>query len=245
MITKEGNEKTTTSNYSFITEDGVTSIKFRSCDKAGNCSNYSKESKVMLDNNPPVVLKVNTYYYLDKNNPPSTYSEASGVSTPNTWFKGYVYAFASDGVDYGSGFNHYEYLVNGVAKKSHYSFITNDGTSTVAFRACDNSGMCSAYSDAVVIKIDNTPPTVPVAEMFKFNDNNVLPSGRVGLQPYTAGSSSNKFIVAFASSTDILSGIDHYTYIVTGAVGNRTNDNYQFFRNYGTSTISFYYILSF
>ena len=54
---KTKNEKDTIGNYRNIEEEGESTIKFKACDKAGNCSKYSDKKTVKLDFTPKIEIK--------------------------------------------------------------------------------------------------------------------------------------------------------------------------------------------
>lgn len=65
---KTTNEKDVISNYRNIEAEGESKIKFKACDKAGNCSAYSNETTVKIDLTPPTVSTITITSTNDKYN---------------------------------------------------------------------------------------------------------------------------------------------------------------------------------
>lgn len=65
---KTTNEKDVISNYRNIEAEGESKIKFKACDKAGNCSAYSNEATVKIDLTPPTVSTITITSTNDKYN---------------------------------------------------------------------------------------------------------------------------------------------------------------------------------
>ena len=93
--------------------------------------------------------------------------------------------------------------------------------------------------------IDNNPPTIPDIKFYKWmsNSSSYRPNDKsTGLLSYTAGSWSNRYIIAIPSASDTISGTDlTYKYTTTGKTTNETDVENRF-RNIeaeGKSTIKF------
>ncbi len=89
--------------------------------------------------------------------------------------------------------------------------------------------------------IDKTAPSVPTVNLYNWKSNSSEnPTSSSGLSKYTSGTWKNlKVFTQPSSSTDSLSGLDHYEFTTTGATANKTNST-QSYRNIeaeGESTI--------
>lgn len=65
---KTTNEKDVTSSYRNIEAEGESKIKFKACDKAGNCSAYSNDTTVKIDLTPPTISGITIESTQDKYN---------------------------------------------------------------------------------------------------------------------------------------------------------------------------------
>ena len=157
--------KTATGSSLSITAEGTSTIKYKACDKAGNCSSYSSEQTIKVDKTAPAVPSVSLYKWSSTTAPTST----SGLTsyTVDTWSNKKVYTTASGSDESGdtSGLKEYQYTTTGATtnnsnKAGKTRNIEADGTSTIKYRACDKAGNCSSYSTAQTIKVDTTPPTI-------------------------------------------------------------------------------------
>ena len=89
--------------------------------------------------------------------------------------------------------------------------------------------------------IDKTAPSVPTVNLYNWKSNSSEnPTSSSGLSKYTSGTWTKlKVFTQPSSSTDSLSGVDHYEFTTTGATTNLTNHT-QSYRNIeaeGKSTI--------
>lgn len=86
---KSSNVTNKKQNARNIQANGITYIKYRACDKLGNCSGYTSNYKIMFDNQPPKVTfspaKAGSYYTGQKIYAVCNDSN-SGVTYMKTWF---------------------------------------------------------------------------------------------------------------------------------------------------------------
>jgi large repetitive protein len=133
----------------FVTSDGVTVVRFRSIDGAGNTSAWSQVT-ARLDSSPPSDPTVTGWS-------PGWVNSASVVVT------------AAGSADAWSGLGSYQWQTStdgGVLWSSLLSgnqvTVTSEGSTVVRFRATDNVGNASNWVSATV-KIDRTNPSSPTA----------------------------------------------------------------------------------
>ncbi len=184
---KTGNKNTSGSSYS-VKEDGTSTIKYRACDKLGNCSAYTGVKTINIDRTPPSVPKIIL----------STVSGGENNYTSNTWINRTIYTRVN-GSDSESDFSHYEYTTSGATtndteKSGSSRSIAAEGTSKIKYRACDTRGNCSAWTSEAIIKIDKTAPDL----------SNVSNS--------SGGSWTNSNVVISADASDEDSGMAEILY---------------------------------
>jgi hypothetical protein len=133
----------------FVTSDGVTVVRFRSIDGAGNTSAWSQVT-ARLDSSPPSDPTVTGWS-------PGWVNSASVVVT------------AAGSADLWSGLGNYQWQTStdgGVLWSPLLSgsqvTVTSEGSTVVRFRATDNVGNTSNWVSATV-KIDRTKPSSPTA----------------------------------------------------------------------------------
>lgn len=154
--------KTNKGNNKNITNQGTSTIKYRACDYAGNCSPYTSARTIKLDWEAPTVPKVNLYKWKDNSNKPTNSSGLSSYSS-GAWSNKKIFTQPSGSTDKASGNIYYQVTTTGKTTnikdtKVTYRNIEAEGTSTVKYRACDEAGNCSAYSQASTINIDTVKP---------------------------------------------------------------------------------------
>ncbi len=151
-----------------IDEEGITTLKYVSCDKAGNCSEES-DATIKLDRTPPTEptiamrLKNSSAEITSRDAFENLTTRYSSGVWKNKWVVARVYG-SSDSL---SRFNRYEYKSSeDYFTKAYRGFFENvdaEGTTTLTYRACDNANNCSD-DVAVQIKLDRTPPTTWVID---------------------------------------------------------------------------------
>ena len=169
---------------------GTSTIKYRACDKVGNCSDYSKVYTAKVDKTAPTVPTVKGYKWKSNNIRPTSSSGLFGY-TFNTWSNKKIYTEASKSKDDLSGVDHYEYTTTGATTdvknyKGNGRNIEAAGTSTIKYRACDKVGNCSDYSNVYTAKIDvkkpSCSPTVKYSTTSATIDPNCTDSEGSGLK---------------------------------------------------------------
>lgn len=210
-----------------IEAEGTSTIKYRACDAAGNCSTYTPEYIIKIDKTAPAVPTIQLYKWQNNTTAPTSSTGLTSY-TANSWSNRNIYTTASTPADSGSAINKYQYSTTGsVGTINDYNqntkSITSEGTSTIKYRACDAAGNCSAYSSPAQIKIDKTAPTIPTVALVKWANNDTMPTSTDSLATYTPGSWSKFKIYTKASgSTDSLSTVT-YQYTTTGKTANATD----------------------
>ena len=131
----------------FVTTDGVTVVRFRSIDGAGNTSAWSQVT-ARLDSSPPSDPTV-TGQSPGWVNSASVVVSAAGSADPWSGLGAYQSQTSTDGGTLWSP------LLSG----SHVT-VTGEGSTVVRFRAMDNVGNTSNWV-SVMVKIDRTQPGAP------------------------------------------------------------------------------------
>ena len=148
-----------------VNTQGVVTVKYKACDKAGNCSDYttytSKEDRVA-----PSAPTVIGYQKTSSDDA----SSSTGLSTiaSNTWTKSYLFVQASGSTDYstadksqsGVGGIKYYLVTQGQSTDANDSQqsgrnVNTPGTVTVKYKACDSLNNCSSYT-SFISKQDRT-----------------------------------------------------------------------------------------
>ena len=239
--------------YRNIKAEGVSCIKYRACDVAGNCSAYNYPVVVKIDTIPPSKPDVLLYEWANNDTEPTSITGLSPY-VPEMWTNKKVIAKVPDVTDSGSGIpvdNYYYTITTPTIQESNkpgkIKSIVDNGISYIKYKVCDRAGNC-VESDEKEIRIDTIPPTIAVPEKFfkwSFNEQNPAPTTSDGMgTAYTPGTLSNKKVFTEApKATDDHSGIpeDGYTYTTTGATTNETNKKgkYRNIEKEGTSYISY------
>lgn len=130
-------------------------------DKEGNKTTC--EVSVNVDVTPPAVPVIKTYKWKNNSTRPTTETGLSAY-TANTWSGQNIFTKATGGKDSNSGFAKFQYTIGGAEKNvkdidGTSVSIETTGTSTIKYRACDKLGNCSAYSNAITIKVDKKAPS--------------------------------------------------------------------------------------
>ena len=220
------------SSVRYAQASGLTKIKFAVRDKNGNTiAQYPKTGylEVKIDVNAPTVPKVFGYQW--KNNDskyrPKSNTGLSGYTFGN-WSKNKIFTIARGSIDKDSGIDHYEYTTTGKTTnvKNHKGNIRNietEGVSTIKYRACDKAGNCSNYSNVYTTKVNYSKPKIPTVKLYLWKNSNTRPTSSKVLKEYKVGKWENLNIYTEATSTDKISGIDHYEYTTTGKTTNVKN----------------------
>jgi hypothetical protein len=133
----------------FVTSDGVTVVRFRSIDGAGNTSAWSQVT-AMLDSSPPSSPTL-TGWSPGWVNSASVVVKPTGSSDAWSGLGNYQFQTSTDGGALWSS------LLSG-----NQVTVTSEGSTVVRFRATDNVGNSSAWVSATV-SIDRTRPSVPTS----------------------------------------------------------------------------------
>ncbi len=218
-------------SYRNIEAQGLSYIKYRACDYAGNCTSYTSNQAIKIDTVAPTIT--NAY-----NSAADTWVNRNVVVSAN-------YADATSGVAkvyyrLGSSTTEYTDWDSNTGSSVSKTFTTSQNK-TITIGVIDNAGN-KTEKDLGSLMIDKVAPTVPTVNFYKWKDNATRPTSTSGLTTYSTGTWSNKHIYAYASgSTDSDSGFDHYEYTTTGATTSATNKEGQSrsIEAEGTSTIKF------
>ena len=151
--------------YINVKADGKTTVNFKACDKAGNCSS-AKSFNVWIDNKAPSKPTVKGYKKTNSND--VTSSANLSVLNNNVWYDGYAYTEASGSVDATASDGSksdgvfYRFTTSGttsseVNKKQKYRNVNSEGTSIVKFVACDAVENCSE-AVSFTVNLDRTDP---------------------------------------------------------------------------------------
>jgi len=171
-----------------ISNEGVTTVKYRSTDSAGNRETVNS-----------VTVQI------DKTAPATSASVApSAPNGSNGWYKTDV-TISLSSADSRSGIAATEYSIDGGANWLPYakSFsISNEGITTVQYRSTDNAGNAETAKN-ITVQIDKTAPTTSASI-----DPNI-PNGANGW--YT------KDVTINLSATDNISGVAAVEYSINGA----------------------------
>ncbi|MBR6948855.1 MAG: prepilin-type N-terminal cleavage/methylation domain-containing protein, partial [Bacilli bacterium] len=122
----------------------------------------------------------------------------------------------------------------------NYSFsLSGEGYRYGELKIKDISGHYSLIK--ITVPIDRTAPNTPSVGLYKWSNNSTTPSKPDGLFGYTENTWSDLKVFTIPSSSDSLSGLDKYRYTTTGATGNNSDKqaNYYNVTSEGTSTIKY------
>ena len=120
-------------------------------------------------------------------------------------------------------------------------YITGEGKRKIKLIVFDDAGNSRECFSDNSYWIDKTAPSVPTVNLYNWKSNSSEnPTSSSGLSKYTSGTWTKlKVFTQPSSSTDSLSGVDHYEFTTTGTTTNLTNHT-QSYRNIeaeGKSTI--------
>ncbi|MBQ9011446.1 MAG: prepilin-type N-terminal cleavage/methylation domain-containing protein [Bacilli bacterium] len=163
---KTSNETDYKSAYRNIEAQGTSYVKFKACDAAENCSNYSANKVIKLDRSAPSVptIKNPSSGKWTKNNFKLTLTSSDSYSG----IKNYQYTYSASATATGSNnaTQWVAYIGGSETNDPKYSSNNNqlitspfslERNQLVYIRACDNVGICSAKT-STWIRIDKTPP---------------------------------------------------------------------------------------
>ena len=133
-----------------IDAEGKSTIKYRVCDKADNCSDSSTYT-IKLDRTAPTFSV-------------GLYNQSGGSYSNNTWLSGYVTTRVENASDNLTGIKSYSYTTRGETtndtdRNGSARNINAEGKSTIIYRVCDNVDNCR-YSSTYTIKLDRTAPKI-------------------------------------------------------------------------------------
>ena len=141
-----------TSSPGGVTYNSTVKVKtYQMEDNAGNKSDCNVN--VYVDKTAPTGLK--TIYYKWSNNSTQPTSTTGLNSYTSGWIDRKVYGTSSGATDSHSGGVYYQYKTTGATgtnnDKTGSSYnVTQEGTSTLGFRACDRVGNCTDYSTKTI-----------------------------------------------------------------------------------------------
>jgi hypothetical protein len=173
----------------YVTTDGVTVVRFRSIDGAGNTSAWSQVT-ARLDSSPPSDPTL-TGWSPGWVNSASVVVKAAGSADPWSGLGNYQWQTSTDGGALWSS------LLSG-----NQVTVTSEGSTVVRFRATDNVGNTSNWVSATV-KIDRSAPSAPT-----------VIGGGGATTCYLS-----KTVTASGSSDGAGSGLAHYQYRVSSDNG--------------------------
>lgn len=138
--------------YRNIKAEGTSTIKWKACDYAGNCSGYSSVYTVKNDKSAPTK---------------PTLTNPSGGNWTNSNVK--ITAASSDSY---SGIGYYQYHYSGTSTWTKVNStatsnveivnVTTNKNDTLYVRACDNVGNCSDAA-TTTIKVDKAAPSISIS----------------------------------------------------------------------------------
>ena len=231
------NESNIKANYRNIISNGMSTIKWRACDKAGNCSNYSNDYSVRISYLPEIP-KSRLYFWRNNQNKPDDITPGL-MEYDGNWSKLNIMSLPIGGGKY---LDHYEYKITyedesiSVGRRA-YCNVDVEGDSKVQWRTCNIDGLCSEYSEAYHTYIDRSAPSVP--EIKLFNWTGINPSSSDGLTEYSNNTWTKKNVYAIpVNSNDIHSGVAYYEYTTRGTTVANTNKKATY-RNIKSKGISY------
>lgn len=148
----------------YINAEGKTTAYYKVIDIAGNSSKIN--ITVSIDKSAPKVPTVKLYKWSNNSTMPTSESGLSSY-TAGSWSNKKVYTKVSGSTTETSGTIYYQYTTTGATtnvtdKTGSTRNIEAQGTSTIKYRACDQLGNCSAYTDPITINVDYTKPELKV-----------------------------------------------------------------------------------
>ena len=178
-----GSNRNVSGLYNNINTEGISTILYKTCDRAGNCvssSNYT----IKLDRTPPR-FEVGLY----KKTSLTNICNSKGLSsyTNNSWYNKGVFVKAMNINDEYSDVASTTYTTTGTYGSNSnvsgsYNNINTEGTSTIYYTVCDTANNCS-NSSRYTINLDRTKPLgnlklTTINSNYNSNKVNVEMSGR-------------------------------------------------------------------
>ena len=223
-----------------VDAEGTSTLKFKACDLAGNCSSEVTFT-VKLDRTAPSAPTVTGY----KKTSATDVSSVSGLSTiaSNTWYNGWIVVKATGSTDT-NGVTYY-YSATGATTNTD-GFVTGDirnvdaeGTSTIKFKTKDAAGNWSSEV-TYTAKLDRTAPSAPTVTGYKKTSSADVTSVS-GLNTIASNTWHGGWVVVKATGSTDTNGVTYY-YSATGATTNTDGFVTGDIRNVnaeGTSTLKF------
>ena len=158
-------------------QTGIFTLKVTPIDVRDSLGNYQSNPAVSgeykLDNTPPTVPSTIYMYKWTSNLKEPTKTSGLTPYTNDTWSNKYIYTYPGKSTDDHVKGVYYQYKTTGAVGTSNNARATSKsidkkGKSTIAWRACDQLGNCSAYTTVNKVKIDITKPTIETIK----NDSN-------------------------------------------------------------------------
>ena len=216
------NEINKKANYRNIIADGMSTIKWRACDKAGNCSGYSDEYTVRISYLPEIPTS-RLYFWRNNNSKPDDITPGL-MEYDGNWSKLNIMSLPVGGGKY---LDHYEFKItydDGTTSTGRRSYcnVEVEGDSIVQWKTCNLDGLCTDYSEEYHTYIDRTAPSVPEIKLFNWSGDR--PSSSDGLMEYSNNTwtKNNVYVIPF-NSNDAHSGIAYYEYTTRGTTTANTN----------------------
>ena len=150
-------------------QTGIFKLKVTPIDVRDSLGNYQSNvvisGEYKLDNKPPTVPSTIYMYKWTTNGTEPTDSTGLTAYENDTWSNKYIYTYPGTSTDEHVKGVYYQYKTSGDIGTNSDSRATSKsinkaGLSTIAWRACDQLGNCSAYTTENTIKIDIIKPTV-------------------------------------------------------------------------------------
>ena len=225
-----------------VDAEGTSTLKFKACDLAGNCSSEVTFT-VKLDRTAPSAPTVTGY----KKTSSTDVTSVSGLSTlaSNTWYSGWIVVKATGSTDT-NGVTYY-YSATGATTNTD-GFVTGDirnvdaeGTSTIKFKTKDAAGNWSSEV-TYTAKLDRTAPSAPTVTGYKKTSSDNV-SSSTGLSTIATNTWTKDYLFVVASgSTDSISSVSYYSLTTTGQGSVDVTDSHQSTRNVnteGTATLKY------
>lgn len=216
------NEENKKASYRNIVANGMSHIKWRACDKAGNCSKYSDEYMVKISYLPDIP-KSRLYFWRNNNSKPDDLTPGL-MEYDGNWSKLNIMSLPVGGGRY---LDHYEYKVtyedgtSSIGRRS-YCNVEVEGDSIVQWKTCNYDGLCTDYGDEYHTYIDRSAPSIPEIKMY--NWKGAKPKSNDNLEEYPNNTWTKKNVYVIPSnSKDAHSGIAYYEYTTRGTTYANTN----------------------
>ena len=147
-----------------VDAEGISTVKYKACTKAGLCSDWRESTDIKLDRSAPtgMQLKKKIRTNCSNNWEGGDHDDATNY-TSGSWTRYCTYSKAHDAKDkWGNGTVYSSYATgktdHSTRDNQSWRNVNAEGTSTVYHRVCDNLGNCSAYT-SYIAKLDHSAPT--------------------------------------------------------------------------------------